>query len=72
MTDLKPIYIPTEDGSIFTLPPITYRERIALAQKLLMSLAEHRATPRHLVTDINRAVSTMTIASLTALRMKEE
>jgi hypothetical protein len=56
----NPIYIPTDAGDIFTLPPLSYRERIALAQKLLMSLAEHGATPRHLVTDINRVVGTMT------------
>lgn len=56
----KPIYIPTDDGNVFTLPALSYRERIALAQKLLLSLAEHSTTPRHLVSDINRAVGTMT------------
>lgn len=56
----NPIYIPTDDGSIFALPALSFRERIALAQKLLLSLTEHDSTPRHLVSDINRAVSTMT------------
>ena len=68
----KPIYIPTDTGDIFQLPPLSYRERIALAQKLLLSLALHEATPRHLVSDINRAVGTLTIASLQALRMEKK
>jgi hypothetical protein len=67
----NPIYIPTDDRSIFTLPALSYHERIALAQKLLMSLAEHAATPRHLVSDINRAVAAMTIASLMAPRQEK-
>ena len=68
----KPIYIPTDAGDIFTLPALSYRERIALAQKLLLSLAEHNTTPRHLVSDINRAVGTMTLASLAALRAEKK
>lgn len=56
----NPIYIPTDAGDIFTLPVLSFRERVALAQKLLLSLAEHSETPRHLVSDINRAVGTMT------------
>jgi hypothetical protein len=63
-----PIYIPTDDGRIFTLQPLSYRERIALAQKLLLSFAEHNATPRHLLSDINRAVGTMTKMALMSLR----
>lgn len=66
-----PIYIPTDDGGVFTLHELSYREQIALTQKLLLRIAEHSATPRHLVTDINRAVSTMTLVSLQALRKKD-
>jgi hypothetical protein len=68
----KPIFIPTDAGDIFQLPPLSYRERIALAQKLLLSLAEHGTTQRHLVSDINRVVSTLTLASLQALRQEKK
>jgi hypothetical protein len=68
----NPIYIPTDDGHIFTLQPLSYRERIALAQKLLLSIADHRATPCHLVSDINRAVGTMHLASHHSLLLEKK
>jgi hypothetical protein len=62
----NPIYIPTDDRQIFTLPALSYRERVALAQKLLLSIQDHPCTARHLIPDINRAVGTMTLCSLKA------
>jgi hypothetical protein len=68
----NPIYIPTDAGDIFQLPSLSYRERIALVQKLLWSIAEHGATQRHLVSDIHRMVSTLTMTSLQALRLEKK
>lgn len=45
--NLNPISISTDDGDIFELPALSYRERIALTVKLLADVTEHRSTARH-------------------------
>jgi len=71
-TNLKPIYIPTDDGQIFTLPALTYRERLALATKLLVAITEHPSTARHQVAATGTVIRQMTSDSLHNLAAEKE
>jgi|GEM_PF-3933592 len=63
-TNLKPIYIPMDDGQIFTLPVLSYRERLALATKLLVAITDHPSTARHQVPITGTVIRQMTTDSL--------
>jgi hypothetical protein len=45
-TNLTPITIPTDAGKSFELPALTYRERLRLAEKLLIATTDHPSTAK--------------------------
>jgi hypothetical protein len=70
-TNLKPIYIPTDAGEIFQLPTLTYRERLALTTKLLLSITEHPGSARHHAASAGSVIRQMVSDSLVNLRAEK-
>jgi len=69
--NLKPIHIPMDAGGIFTLPNLTYRERIALTTKLLLAITEHPHSARHQGASAGSVIRQMVSDSLANLRAEK-
>lgn len=66
-TNLKPISISTDAGDVFELPALSYRERIALATKLLADITDHSSSARHQAAAAGTVMRQLTTDSLSNL-----